>query len=156
MRIRLIAVGQKMPSWVVQGCQEYRKRLPAEFGFQLIEIPPVRRNRQSDLLRLKQEEADRLLSAIGHDDLVIALDEKGRSWSTVQLAQQLTDWQMSGRDIALLIGGPDGLDDRCLQRADRCWSLSALTLPHAMVRIVVIEQLYRAWSVNANHPYHRQ
>ena len=96
-----------------------------------------------------------MLAAIGERDRVVALDVKGKPWSTEQLAGNLRDWQLGGDNISLLVGGPDGLADECLQRADQRWSLSALTLPHPLVRIVLAEQLYRAWTVNSNHPYHR-
>ena len=97
-----------------------------------------------------------MLAALAKDDKVIALDVQGKNWSTEQLAQNLSDWRMDGRNISLLVGGPDGLAGECLQRAESRWSLSALTLPHPLVRIILMEQLYRAWSIISNHPYHRQ
>lgn len=154
MRIQLIAVGQKMPSWVNTGVQEYARRLPREWGFQLQEVVAGKRGKGTDIARLTELEGQRQL-AIAGDAQVVALDEQGQQWSTRQLAEQVVDWQQRSEDIAMLIGGADGLAKACLQRAQQRWSLSSLTLPHAMVRIIVVEQLYRAWSINARHPYHR-
>lgn len=144
-----------MPAWVSTGYDEFIKRLPKEFTPLLKEIPPGRRSKNSDLKRAIEEESERILQAIPKDCLVVALDERGKSWTTRQLADQMSDWTSSGRDVALLVGGPDGLSAEVKQRADLKWSLSALTLPHALVRVVLAEQLYRAWSLITNHPYHR-
>ena len=155
MHIHIIAVGQKMPAWVGTGYDEFIKRLPKEFTPLLKEIPPGRRSKNSDLKRAIEEESERILQAIPKDCLVVALDERGKPWTTRQLAEQMSDWTSSGRDVALIVGGPDGLSAEVKQRADLKWSLSALTLPHALVRVVLAEQLYRAWSLITNHPYHR-
>jgi len=155
MHIHILAVGQKMPAWVSTGYDEFIKRLPKEFTPQLKEIPPGRRSKNSDLKRAIEEESERILQAIPKDCLVVALDERGKSWTTRQLAEQMSDWTSSGRDVALVVGGPDGLSAEVKQRAELTWSLSALTLPHALVRVVLAEQLYRAWSLITNHPYHR-
>jgi len=155
MHIHIIAVGQKMPAWVSSGYDEFIKRLPKEFTPILKEIVPGRRSKNSDLQRAIEEEGDRILQAIPRDCLVVALDERGKPWTTRQLADQMSDWTGSGRDVALIIGGADGLAKSVKQRADMNWSLSALTLPHALVRVVLAEQLYRAWSLITNHPYHR-
>jgi len=155
MRIRLLAVGTKMPKWVEQGVDEYRKRLPPELKLELKEIALGKRGKGADIRRAISSEGQLMLAAIGERDRVVALDVKGKPWSTEQLAGNLRDWQLGGDNISLLVGGPDGLADDCLQRADQRWSLSALTLPHPLVRIVLAEQLYRAWTVNSNHPYHR-
>ena len=155
MHIHIIAVGQKMPAWVSTGYDEFIKRLPKEFTPLLKEIPPGRRSKNSDLKRAIAEESERILQAIPKDCLVVALDERGKSWSTRQLADQMSDWTGSGRDVALIVGGADGLSAEVKQRANMTWSLSALTLPHALVRVVLAEQLYRAWSLMTNHPYHR-
>ena len=144
-----------MPAWISTGYDEFIKRLPKEFTPLLKEIPPGRRSKNSDLKRAIEEESERILQAIPKDCLVVALDERGKSWTTRQLADQMSDWTSSGRDVALLVGGPDGLSAEVKQRADLRWSLSALTLPHALVRVVLAEQLYRAWSLITNHPYHR-
>ncbi|WJW74877.1 23S rRNA (pseudouridine(1915)-N(3))-methyltransferase RlmH [Thiohalobacter sp. IOR34] len=155
MRIRLIAVGRRMPDWVTAGYQEYARRLPRECALELIEIAPGHRGRKADVRRILQEEGERMLAAIPRGSRVIALEVGGRPWSTPQLAERLGDWLAGGQDIALLVGGPEGLDPACRARADEQWSLSPLTLPHPLVRVLLAEQLYRAWSLRAGHPYHR-
>lgn len=155
MHINLIAVGTKMPAWVEQGVAEYSKRLPPEIQFRVREIALGQRGKNADIQRAIASEGRQMLAAIGDRDRVIALDVGGKPWSTETLAAQLRDWQQQGDNISLLVGGPDGLAEECLQRAGQRWSLSALTLPHPLVRIVLAEQLYRAWSINNNHPYHR-
>jgi 23S rRNA (pseudouridine1915-N3)-methyltransferase len=155
MHIRLIAVGTKMPAWVDEGIDEYHKRLPHEMKIDLKEIPLGKRGKGADIQRAIQSEGQQMLAAIGQGDTVVALDVKGKAWSTETLAMELQRWQLEGNNISLLVGGPDGLAPECLARADRKWSLSALTLPHPLVRIVLAEQLYRAWTINSNHPYHR-
>ncbi len=155
MQIHLIAIGEKMPAWVQQGYQEYAKRLPAECRLKLVEVPAGKRGKNADIERIMRDETDRLLNAIPKGARVVALEVGGRNWSTEQLAEQLGDWMQSGQDVALLVGGPDGMTERARSAADQLWSLSALTLPHPLVRIVLAEQLYRAWSVLRNHPYHR-
>ncbi|MBP53791.1 23S rRNA (pseudouridine(1915)-N(3))-methyltransferase RlmH [Marinobacter sp.] len=155
MRLRLVCVGQKMPEWVSQGYNEYARRMPPELSLDLVEIPLAHRGKNPDIPRLMQREGDAILSALGPRDRVIALEVGGRNWSTEKLAGQLESWQLDGRDVSFLVGGPDGLADACRDRADQLWSLSALTLPHPLVRILLAEQLYRAWSVTRNHPYHR-
>jgi 23S rRNA (pseudouridine1915-N3)-methyltransferase len=155
MKLNLLAVGTKMPTWVTQGFQEYQKRLPRECSLQLQEIAPAKRAKTGSVEQWKKEEGERILAAIPSNHRVVALDVKGKAWSTEQLAEQLSFWQTDGRDVSLVVGGPDGLSQACLDRADQKWSLSALTLPHPLVRIVMSEQLYRAWTVTQNHPYHR-
>ena len=155
MRIKLIAVGGKMPGWVNSGFNEYAKRLPHELKLEVIEVPLGQRGKGADIQRAIAKESRQLLAAIEEKDQVVALDVKGSAWSTEQLAQKLSEWQMSGTNVALLVGGPDGLSPDCLQRAGQSWSLSKLTFPHPLVRVVVAEQLYRAWTLLNNHPYHR-
>jgi len=155
MRIHLIAVGTRMPSWVEQGYREFSKRLPRECSLQLVEISLGKRSKSQAAERARDEEGQSMLAAIPADCFVVALDVKGKAWSTEDLAAKLQDWMASGRDLALLIGGPDGLSPACLERADQRWSLSSLTFPHALVRVLVAEQLYRAWTVTTGHPYHR-
>lgn len=155
MRLRLICVGQKMPDWVSQGYTDYARRMPPELPLELVEIPMAHRGKNPDIARLMQKESDSILSATGPRDRVVALEVDGRPWSTEKLASQLESWQQDGRDVSFLVGGPDGLADACRQRADQLWSLSPLTLPHPLVRILLAEQLYRAWSITRNHPYHR-
>lgn len=144
-----------MPNWVEAGCNEYNKRMPPELRIEAIEVALGARGKNQPASKAVEKESQALLKAVGARDFVIALDVIGRSLSTEQLAEKLAGWQMDGRDICLLIGGPDGLSKDCLARADMRWSLSDLTLPHPLVRIVLMEQMYRAWTINAHHPYHR-
>ncbi|MEH6358545.1 MAG: 23S rRNA (pseudouridine(1915)-N(3))-methyltransferase RlmH [Pseudomonadales bacterium] len=155
MRIRLICVGTKMPAWVTTGFQEYAKRLPADCRLELVEIPPGHRGKGADVQRAIEKESRLILAALGKDERVVALDVEGRQWSTEQLAKTVGDWQMGGQNVALLIGGPDGLSAECLALAQQRWSLSNLTYPHPLVRVILAEQIYRAWSLLNNHPYHR-
>jgi 23S rRNA (pseudouridine1915-N3)-methyltransferase len=155
MQIHLIAVGTRMPSWISQGYEDYARRLPRECSLRLVEIPPGRRSRTQSSAPAVEEEGRRMLSAIPERCLVVALEVTGSPWDTPALASRLQEWLLSGRDTALLVGGPDGLSRDCLRRADLCWSLSSLTLPHALVRVVLAEQLYRAWTIISGHPYHR-
>ena len=144
-----------MPGWVNTGTAEYAGRMPPQCQLLIREIIAEKRTKNSDLNRIRQSEGEKLLAAIPDGNLVITLDVKGKPWSTEQLSQQLDAWMMSGRDVSLLVGGPEGLSSACLQRAEQSWSLSPLTFPHPLVRIVVAEQLFRAWSILTNHPYHR-
>jgi 23S rRNA (pseudouridine1915-N3)-methyltransferase len=144
-----------MPSWVTQAVTEYCRRLPREIKLQWREIPLARRVQGSKTEQLCEREGEQILKAIPAGDAVIALDVLGERISTGQLAQQLAAWQMSGLSYSLLVGGPDGLSPQCLDRAALRWSLSDLTLPHPLVRVLLAEQLYRAWTITVNHPYHR-
>lgn len=155
MKLKLLAVGQKMPQWVSDGYQEYARRLPRDCSLNLIEIAPAKRGKTSQPEQWMLEESKRILSHIAASDHVVALDVIGKNWSTPQLAENLAIWQQQGSDVSLVIGGPDGLDPDCLSRANQRWSLSALTLPHPLVRVLLAEQLYRAWTILQNHPYHR-
>ncbi|MDP2226627.1 MAG: 23S rRNA (pseudouridine(1915)-N(3))-methyltransferase RlmH [Moraxellaceae bacterium] len=155
MKLRLLAVGTRMPDWVTTGYEDYAKRLSGDISLDLVEISAGRRLKGTDLARLKEEEGDALLAALRPQERVIALDVPGRQMATEDLAATLKDWQVDGRPAAILIGGPEGLSRRALDRADEKWSLSRLTLPHPLVRIVIAEQLYRAWSLLKGHPYHR-
>lgn len=155
MRLRLLAVGTRMPPWVDEGFAEYAKRLSGDISLELVEITAGKRSKGADLARLKEQEGEALLAALRPQERVIALDVLGRTLSTDDLADTLKAWQVDGRPAALLVGGPEGLSRAALARADEKWSLSRLTLPHPLVRIVVAEQLYRAWSLLKGHPYHR-
>ncbi len=155
MKIRLIAVGTKMPGWVTEGYQEYSKRLPSDFQLELVELPLGHRGKGADKARAIRSEGDAMLAAIPKGDRVLALCVDGKNWSTEKLADQAEAWRMEGRNISLLVGGPDGLDPRCIAQADQRWSLSALTLPHPLVRILLAEQVYRAWTLLQGHPYHK-
>jgi len=144
-----------MPAWVNQAYQEYSQRLTRDCRLVLKEVPAIKRTKNADLDKIKAQESQKLLDLIPAGDRVIALEVGGRAWSTEQLSIELSQWLRSGQNHCLLIGGPEGLDEPCRQRADQLWSLSPLTLPHPMVRIIVAEQLFRAWSILNNHPYHR-
>lgn len=148
-------MGTKMPKWVEQGVDEYTRRLPPELKLEFKEIALGKRGKGADIQRAIHSEGQQMLAAIGQYDRVIALDVLGKPWPTEKLAGELQNWQLEGDNISLLVGGPDGLAAECLQRASQRWSLSALTLPHPLVRIVLAEQLYRAWTINSRHPYHR-
>ncbi len=168
MRISIVAAGTKMPNWVVDPCNDYLRRMPAECKVSFVEVALEKRSKSQSLAIVKKRETLRLLAAIPANDYIVTLDEKGQSVSTEKLAKKLSQWQMSGKNITLLIGGPDGLDFNVMAEAcagsakfnrkspDWKWSLSALTLPHPMVRVLLAEQLYRAWSINTGHPYHRE
>lgn len=155
MNIHLIAVGNKMPRWVQEGYQEYARRLPTECALKLAEIGAIHRGKNADIPRITRDEGKQILKAIPRGSRVVAMEVTGRGWTTEDLSRQLYSWMQGGQDISLLVGGPDGLAADCRQRADQLWSLSPLTLPHPLVRIVIAEQLYRAWSILKNHPYHR-
>ena len=150
-RVRVLAVGTRMPAWVQSGVDEYRKRLPRDYAVELREIPVSRRGGERGV----KEEGAALLAALTPDELVVCMEVDGNMWSTAQLADRMRDWRDQARRVELLIGGPDGLAAECRVRADLHWSLSRLTLPHALVRVVLMEQIYRAWSILNLHPYHR-
>jgi len=155
MQLHMIAVGRRMPTWVVDAVDAYRKRFPPHCRLQLVEIAAGRRSKGADLARINRDEGERLLAAVPAGARVIALERRGHELDTAQLADQLRGWLEQGRDVVFLIGGPEGLAGPCLDRADAVWSLSRLTLAHPVARVVMAEQLYRAWSVVAGLPYHR-
>jgi 23S rRNA (pseudouridine1915-N3)-methyltransferase len=155
MKLNIISVGHKMPSWVESACAEYIKRMPRELSVQLVEIKPDKRAAGKNSEVVQEAEAKRILDVVGKDYL-IALDERGQEVTTLQLAERMVAWLANGRDVSLIIGGADGLHSSIKQKADWLWSLSRLTLPHGMVRVLLSEQLYRAHSVIQNHPYHRE
>jgi 23S rRNA (pseudouridine1915-N3)-methyltransferase len=155
MQIHLIAVGNKMPGWVTEGFEEYRKRLPRECELVLREVAPGKRGKNADLARIQEEEGERVLGLLDPDDRVIALEVGGKPWTTEALARELGGWMQDGRRVALLVGGPEGHSEAVRRRAPIHWSLSPLTLPHPLVRVLLAEQIYRAHSILKNHPYHR-
>ena len=155
MRLQLLAVGQRMPEWVATGFAEYAGRMPRDMALTLHALPNPARSRALDTSSLRRLEGQALLAAVPGQALVVALDEGGDVVDTRAMAGRLARWQQSGRDVALVIGGAAGLDDAVRERADWVWSLSPLTFPHMLVRILVAEQIYRAWSLLNNHPYHR-
>ncbi len=156
MHIHLIAVGTRQPAWIDQGYDEYAARMPRECTLRLRQIPTAKRRKSVVVQQQIELEGQRILAAIRPNSLVVVLDTQGIQWSTEQLADQLGNWLQSGRELTFVIGGPDGLSARCIHRADYLWSLSPLTFPHALVRVIVAEQLYRAWCILRHHPYHRR
>lgn len=156
MKLHLIAVGQKMPAWVQEGFSVYQKRFSKEMPLNLIEIPALKRSKGQDIQQITDKEGEAMLKAIPPHTHIVTLDVVGKPWSTYQLAQRMEQWQLDGRDVCFLVGGPEGLSAACQVAAAESWSLSALTLPHPMVRVMIAEALYRAWSLLNNHPYHRE
>ncbi|MEX0976578.1 MAG: 23S rRNA (pseudouridine(1915)-N(3))-methyltransferase RlmH [Woeseia sp.] len=155
MHIRLIAVGDRQPAWVLQAFDQYVRRLPRQWQFRLDVVVTARRGNDNDALKAKQIESRKVLEMLQPAEQVVLLDETGRQWTSAELAAQLLFWQDAGRDLVFVIGGPDGMDDECHKRADLHWSLSNLTLPHGLARVLFAEQLYRAWTMTTGHPYHR-
>ncbi|MDO8313449.1 MAG: 23S rRNA (pseudouridine(1915)-N(3))-methyltransferase RlmH [Sideroxyarcus sp.] len=156
MKLLILAVGNKMPSWITEGFNEYAKRMPREARIELTEIKPEARNSSKPAAQIMEVEAQRICAALPASALRIVLDEHGATFTTKQLAQLMQDWMRQGRDIAFIIGGADGLHESVKQQAQQLMALSTFTLPHGMVRVVLAEQLYRAHSLLHNHPYHRE
>lgn len=155
MKIRLIAVGSKMPGWVEEGWHEYARRLPAELPLELVEIPLTTRSKNADVTRMIRQEGEAMLAKVQPGERIVTLEVEGRAWSTEQLARELDRWRLEARNVNLMVGGPEGLAPEVCARSEQRWSLSALTLPHPLVRILVGEQIYRAWTVLSGHPYHK-
>lgn len=155
MKFIICAVGHKMPDWAIAAFREYTKRMPHEVSIELVEIKPEKRTGLK-VEQLLDAEADRILAAIPSGRRVVAMDERGRQWSTAQLAESMSDWMKEGGDTVFIIGGADGLAAAIRNSADEVLALSALTLPHALARILLAEQLYRAVSLIKGHPYHRR
>jgi len=155
MQLLVAAVGQRMPNWVTEAWTEYARRMPPTLGLSLREISLAKRSKNADTKRLTSIESKALYEAMPTRARVIALDVKGQAWSTEKLALRLEQWMGDGRDVGFMIGGPEGIDAQVMQKADDRWSLGPLTLPHPLVRVVLAEQLYRAWTITQNHPYHR-
>jgi 23S rRNA (pseudouridine1915-N3)-methyltransferase len=154
MRLVLVAAANRQPAWVDEGFAEYARRLRGGYSLELKQVPLARRGAKAPAAAVERE-GERLLAAVPGGARLVALDERGFVWSTDELAARLSSWQRLGAPVCFLVGGPDGLSPACLARADERWALSRLTLPHGLVRIVVAEALYRAWSVLGGHPYHR-
>ncbi len=155
MQVIIAAVGHKMPAWIAAGFDEYAKRMPADCRLQLKEVKPVERSGSKNADTAMALERTRIEAVLPKGARIIALDEHGRDLTSVQLSEQLMQWQRDGRDVALVIGGADGLDAAFKAQADMLLRVSSMTLPHGMVRVLLAEQLYRAWTITQNHPYHR-
>lgn len=155
MRLVLVAASSRQPAWVADGYAEYARRLRGPCTLELREVPLARRGAAADLRRAMEREGERMLAAVPPGARVVALDERGTEWDTAGLAGRLETWLAAGAPVCVLVGGPDGLAPACLARAAERWSLSRLTLPHGLVRILAAEALYRAWSLLEGHPYHR-
>jgi len=156
MHIRLIAVGDRQPSWVDDAFGVYAGRLPREWKFRLDRIASVRRAKNDKSNSAMEAEGEKILAKIDPNEQVVMLDERGKQMTSLALASRLADWQSDGRDLCFVIGGPDGVPPACRERANFIWSLSNLTLPHGLARVLFAEQIYRAWSLQAGHPYHRE
>jgi len=155
MQLQVAAIGQRMPRWVNDAWTEYARRMPPGLALTLREINLEKRGKNADTKRLTYVESTALYAAMPKRARVIALDVRGQAWSTEKLAVNLEQWMGDGRDVGFMIGGPDGIVTDIMQKADNRWSLGPLTLPHPLVRVVLAEQLYRAWTITQNHPYHR-
>ncbi len=155
MHIRLLAVGDRQPSWVDDAFGVYTARFPREWKFRIETIATARRNKNDKSKNAMATEGEQIVAKLSSPEQVVLLDERGKQLTSMSLAARLTDWQTDSRDLCFIIGGPDGVSDTCRQRADFSWSLSRLTLPHGLARVLFAEQLYRAWSLQTGHPYHR-
>ena len=155
MHFSLIHVSDKPSSWVEEACQFYIKRLPAEFAFTMTAIHPLKRTKNTHLETVRAEEWARVRAKVPQTTRLVLLDERGKRYTSKAFSQQLQSWQQHGQDVAFVIAGADGVNSNSRQEADACISLSDMTLPHDMARLFMIEQLYRAWSISTNHPYHR-
>ena len=155
MQLLVAAVGQRMPGWVNEAWTEYARRMPPGLALSLREINLAKRGKNADTRRLTAVESTALYAAMPKGARIIVLDVKGQTWSTGKLASNLEAWMGDGRDVGFMIGGPDGISPEIMQKADNRWSFGPLTLPHPLVRVVLAEQLYRAWTITQNHPYHR-
>ncbi len=156
MKFRLISIGTKMPRWVQEGVEEYRKRIVNDLNFSLVELPMAKRSKTQTAEQCREKEGEAILASLQEADYVVSLEVQGKTLDTAALARRLDYFKQEGRNVSLLVGGPDGLSSACDRRADESWSLSALTLPHPLVRVLLLEQLYRANSLSKGHPYHRE
>jgi len=156
MRLTLVTIGNRMPDWVNRAVEEYSKRFPPELFLTIKALPPEKRNKNSEKIKIQQGEKEKILSVIPKDNYLVALDEHGKQQDTKRLSQRIQGWMQDSQNITFVIGGTDGLDKEVLAKANETWSLSNFTLPHGLARVVLVEQLYRAWTLLKNHPYHRE
>jgi 23S rRNA (pseudouridine1915-N3)-methyltransferase len=155
MQIQVINVAQKMPDWVEAGCADYARRLPRELGLSLVTVPLASARSQQSAASRRDREATQILTKLRPGSLSIALDDAGKSWTSADWAAQLQRWMHDYTQVNLIIGGPDGLSAQCLEACQQRVSLGRMTMPHTLVKVVLLEQLYRAWSIHQGHPYHR-
>jgi len=155
VKINIIAIGNKMPAWVEEASLDFIKRMPAEIKINSVLLPLIKRGKNPDIPRIVRDESRKILSAISKGSTLVVLDVLGQSVTTMKLSSLLESWLQNGQDISIVIGGPDGVSDELLSAASLKISLSSLTFPHTLVRVILLEQIYRAWSILNNHPYHR-
>ena len=155
MKINIIAIGNKMPDWVEDASQDFVKRMPSEIKINSILLPLIKRGKNPDIPRIIRDESRKLLAAVPKDSVLVVLDVLGKSVTTMKLSSLLETWLQQGQEVSIVIGGPDGVSDELLLKASLKISLSELTFPHTLVRVILLEQIYRAWSILNNHPYHR-
>lgn len=156
MHIRLIAVGDRQPAWVDEAFDTYTQRFPRDWKFRLDALPVARRTKNDKSNHARDAETEQILARIKSEEFLVLLDERGRQFTSQELAERFVAWQQDRRDLCFVIGGPDGVGAACTARADLTWSLSALTLPHGLARVLFAEQMYRVWSLQSGHPYHRE
>jgi 23S rRNA (pseudouridine1915-N3)-methyltransferase len=155
VKINIIAIGNKMPGWVEDASQDFVKRMPSEIKINSILLPLIKRGKNPDIPRIVRDESRKLLAAVPKDSVLVVLDVLGKSVTTMKLSSLLETWLQQGQDVSIVIGGPDGVSDELLSNTSLKISLSELTFPHTLVRVILLEQIYRAWSILNNHPYHR-
>lgn len=155
MQIKIIAIGEKSPNWVDQGVIQFINRMPKECKVNIKPVAATKRVKNQNIENAQQQEQERLIKFTPEDSLRIALDKRGNLWTTDQLSIKIKDWMQKSPNVSIYIGGPDGFTEDFLNKMDLVWSLSSLTLPHMLVRILLVEQLYRAWTIIKGHPYHR-
>jgi len=154
MKINIIAIGKKLPEWISNGIHYYEKQLPKHLNFKIIQLEPQYRKKQN-ISRVKEIESEMLLKEAENSNILIAMDEHGQQKSTIDFKNSLDQWTQNGDSVSIIIGGADGLSSKCLESSDEKWALSRLTLPHSMARLLITEQLFRAYTLTINHPYHR-
>lgn len=155
LKIYIVSVGEKMPAWVNEGTQSYLQRIRGNSSANLLEVSAKKRSKNADISRVLQQEGEAILKHVSSDTRLICLDRPGKAYDSMQVAKKIRDWQQLGQAVAFAIGGPEGLDSAVMQRADESWTLSKMTFTHHVARVMLAEQLYRAWSINEGLPYHR-
>ncbi len=156
MRIDIIAVGKRMPDWIDKAVNQYQKRLPDHLNFSLTEITPASRTKKNSIENYQRQEEEKIMAAIKPGSQTLVLDEHGKQFGSAELAKIMKQWMDDNQSVSFIIGGADGISDTLKKQSHSLWSLSALTLPHGLVRVLLTEQIYRAWTILNNHPYHRE